>query len=122
MDLKAAGRQLRDMRDARGWSRQRLAELSDVSESAIKNYEEGKRAGSDFTPNRSKLKDLARAFGWADGAQILRHFGEEEMARQLEREAMSDPDELVFAGLRPDERDVVREINRLIVSLVTAER
>lgn len=122
MDLKAAGRELRRLRDARGWSRKQLEALTAVSESAIKNYEEGERDGGEFTPNRSKLKELAKAFGWPDSAEILRNFGESDMANQLDKEAMSDPDELVLAGLRPEERDVVREINRLIVSLVTADR
>ena len=122
MDLQAAGQALRELREARGWSRKALESISTVSESTIRNYEEGKRMGGDFTPNRGRLKDLAKAFGWPDGCEILRNFGETDMARQFEREALSDPDELILGNLSPDERDVVREINRLIVSLVTADR
>ena len=122
MDLQAAGQALRELRDARGWSRKTLEAISTVSESAIRNYEEGKRQGEDFTPNKSRLKDVAKAFGWPDGYEILRNFGEMEMARQFEKEALSDPDELILGNLSPEERDVVREINRLIVSLVTADR
>ena len=122
MDLKAAGRELRRLRDARGWSRKDLEAISTVSESSIRNYEEGKRMGEEFAPNRGKLKELAQAFGWPDGAEILKNFGEEAMAEQFEREALSDPDEEIFAGLTPQERDTVREINRLIVALVTADR
>lgn len=122
MDLQAAGQALRELREARGWSRKTLEAISSVSESAIRNYEEGKRQGEDFTPNRGRLKELAKAFGWPDGYDILRNFGETEMARQYEKEALNDPDELVLGNLTPEERDVVREINRLIVSLVTADR
>lgn len=122
MDLKAAGQELRRLREARGWSRTHLKALSSVSESSIRNYEEGRRMGEEFAPHRGKLRELAEAFGWPDGAEILKNFGEAAMAKQFEREALSDPDEEIFAGLTPRERDTVREINRLIVALVTADR
>lgn len=122
MDPKAAGRELRRLRDARGWSRKDLEAISGVSESSIRNYEEGNRMGGDFAPNKGKLRDLAKAFGWPDGAEILNVFGETEMASRFEKESLSDPDEMILAGLTPQERERIREINKLIVELITAER
>lgn len=122
MDLKAAGQELRRLREARGWSRYDLKMISSVSESSIRNYEDGRRMGEEFAPHRGKLRELAKAFGWPDGAEILKNFGEKAMAAQFEREAFNDPDEEIYAGLTPKEREAVREINRLIVALVTADR
>lgn len=122
MDPKAAGRQLRTMREARGWSRKDLEGISGVSESAIRNYEEASRMGEEFRPNKGKLRDLAKAFGWPDGAEILNIFGETMMASQFEKEALLDPDEMILSALTPQERERIREINKLIVELITAER
>lgn len=120
MDPKAAGRELRKLRDARGWSRKDLEAMSGVSESAIRNYEEASRMGEEFRPNKGKLRDLAVAFGWPDGAEILNMFGEETMARQFEKEAMSDPEEMILATLTPIEREGVREISKVVTKMVTA--
>lgn len=122
MQIEGAGRRLRELREARSWSRKTLEAHSGVSESAIRNYEQGKRLGHDFQPNRRHLLDIARAFGWPDGSEILNVFGFPDMSRQLEREFLNDPEESILAPLSPLERDAVRDITRRIVSLVVADR
>lgn len=117
MDYREAGEDLRRRREARTWSRERLEELSGVSASAISNYERGERNRGPNTPQRFKLRQIADAFGYPEGCDILRAFGEVEAADQFEQEALSGPDEL--ADLTSEQQETVREINRLILSLVT---
>lgn len=116
MDYFEAGRDLLERRKAKAWSRERLAELSGVSASAISNYEKGERDGGPSRPQTFKLRQIAEAFGYPDGVDILRNFGEPEAADQLEKEWLEGPDDL--AGLTSGQREVVQEINRLILSLV----
>lgn len=118
MDMKAAGADLRARRERRGWSRERLADLSGGSSSAIKNYETGERPdGEDFTPNKSKLREIAKAFGYPEGMEILQVFGFADMAEHFEREWLTGADD--FGRLTAKQQEALREINRLVVALVT---
>lgn len=118
MDIKAAGADLRMRRERRGWSREVLEKRSGVSQSAIKNYEEGERPGGEsFTPNRSKLRQIADAFGYPEGAEILQVFGFPDMAAQFEQESLTVPDDL--GRLTPEQQEIVREITRLVVALAS---
>lgn len=118
MDNRAAGADLRRRRERRGWSREVLAEKSGVSASAIQNYEAGERDGDpDFKPQPGKLRQLANAYGYPEGAEILQLFDLADMAEQFEREALTGADD--FGRLTPGQQETLREINRLMVALVT---
>ncbi len=63
--LQAFGDRLRDMREARGWTRDNLFESSGISHRALSYLEWGRRA-----PTLPTIVALARALGVAPGALV----------------------------------------------------
>lgn len=114
MNMAEAGLALKELREAKGWSQVRLAKEAGMSDSAIRNYERGARHdGKPFEIRPSHLRRLADAFGYPDGYEILRNYGESDMADQFEKEKLSGPDEL--GALTDQQRETLEELRRLFV-------
>ncbi len=117
VDTGLAGKQLRALREARGWSRVRLAKLADISESSVRQIEAGERHdGLPFNPRPFTLRQVSFAFGLPDGPDLLREFGLTDIADQLERELMGMDEAEARVG-SPRKREIIRQIHSLTVEL-----
>jgi transcriptional regulator with XRE-family HTH domain len=89
-NAETAGQLIQRLREQRGWTRSELAQRSKVSTTAITNYERGYRWNNEpFTPNISKVMQVAAPFGSQDATRILRAYGFEKQADQVEQDPAS---------------------------------
>lgn len=116
-EAKRNGEHMRTLRESRGWSRRRLAEMSNISPTSIRQLEAGERAdGLPFNPRPFTLRQVAFAFGTPDGPELLRLYEMADMADQLEREFMG-LDDLEARVNSPYKRELIRRIKSLVIDL-----
>ncbi len=108
-NYEQAGRRLREMREARGWSRARLADRAGLSESSIRFLEAGQRPdGKPYRPRPETFRKIAFVLGAPEGPEIVRLFGLAHVADRLEHELMS-LDEVYDLIPSPERRSLLRD-------------
>ena len=117
LQFEQVGEYLKGARESRGWSQNRLAAMSNISPTSIRQIEAGKRLdGLPFNPRPYTLRQVAFALGTPDGPDLLRLYGLRSMADQLEREFMG-LDDLEARINSPHKRDLVRRIKSMAIEL-----
>lgn len=109
--VETFGERVLELRNARGWSQAELAAKAGRSQSAIRDIERANKDG-DYEPHAKTVRGIARAFG-ADGIELLRQIGRDDMADWLEEQSDEDP----LEGLSAEEKRRVYRIAREIIDL-----
>jgi len=77
---KEVGKRVKELRTAKGWNQQKLADEADLTQSAIAQFEKGERL-----PSTTALQSMAKAFGIS-------------MEALLTQESNTDPNKILQLG------------------------
>lgn len=98
---KEVGKRIKELRTAKGWNQQKLADEADLTQSAIAQFEKGERL-----PSTTALQSMAKAFGIS-------------MESLLTQESNTDPNKILQLGELMTEAkglstDQILTLNRLV--------
>lgn len=98
---KEVGKRIKELRTAKGWNQQKLADEADLTQSAIAQFEKGERL-----PSTTALQSMAKAFGIS-------------MESLLTQETNTDPNKILQLGELMTEAkglstDQILTLNRLV--------
>lgn len=98
---KEVGKRIKELRTAKGWNQQKLADEADLTQSAIAQFEKGERL-----PSTTALQNMAKAFGIS-------------MESLLTQESNTDPNKILQLGELMTEAkglstDQILTLNRLV--------